>query len=127
MTVAVVFSLPFPPSVNNLFPGKERRFPSDQYKAWRKAAAPMVPAVRVEGEYDLHLLLDRPDRRRRDVGNYEKGPSDLLVERGVIEGDHLCARLVAEWSGPNPVKDPKVRVAIAPAGRLNPLSFGELL
>ena len=52
----IQFSLPYPPSANNLFPGKARRFPSKAYKAWREAAGPMVPAGHIDGPYALSLI-----------------------------------------------------------------------
>lgn len=39
----------------------------------------------------------RPDKRRRDVANFEKGVSDLLVSQQVIGDDSMIERIVLEW------------------------------
>lgn len=56
----------------------------------------------VTGQYKLTVLVVRPDKRKRDLDNLFKAASDVLVEIGVIEGDHLCEWLEARWvlSGP---------------------------
>lgn len=110
----VVFTLPFPPSTNGLFAGKARRYLSAGYKAWKAAAGPRVPAGLIAGPYSLELLFDRPDRRARDLGNLEKGVSDLLVERGLVIDDSCCERIVMAWSDAPPQRDAVVRVTVAP-------------
>ena len=109
---SITFDLPFPPSVNGLFPGKKRRYPHPRYKAWRDAAAPMVPGVFIAGRYTLDLIFDRPDRRARDLGNLEKACSDLLVSHGVVIDDSACQRITLAWSDDVPTKDAKVRVTV---------------
>jgi len=117
VTPSVSFSLPFPPSVNGLFAGKARRYPSKAYKAWREAARPHVPGVLVPCPYVLSLVFDRPDRRARDLGNLEKAVSDLLVERGVVIDDSCCERLELAWSGEEPRRDPIVKVTVTAVAR----------
>jgi crossover junction endodeoxyribonuclease RusA len=95
-------SLPFPNSVNNLYvngTGKRGRYKSAAYKAWQEAAGLSVKDshrqnIRV---YSLAICLKRPDKRRRDLGNYEKAISDLLVAHGVIADDSGCERLTMQW------------------------------
>lgn len=111
------FALPFPPSLNNLFAGKGRRYCSRAYKAWKALAGPLVPAGIVAGPYTLELLFDRPDRRARDLGNLEKAVSDLLVERGLVIDDSCCQRIILAWSDEPPQRDSVVRVTVAPHGR----------
>lgn len=113
----VSFDLPFPPSVNNLFAGKTRRYASKAYKAWKAAAAPCVPAGLIAGPYTLDLLFDRPDRRARDLGNLEKAVSDLLVERGLVIDDSCCERITLAWSDAPPKRDATVRVVVTACER----------
>lgn len=110
----IQFSLPYPPSANNLFPGKARRFPSKTYKAWRAAAGPMIPEGRINGPYALRLCLDRPDNRGRDLGNLEKAISDLMKERGLIADDRFMQRLEMWWSNRAPAKGAMAHVWISP-------------
>lgn len=113
----IQFSLPYPPSANNLFPGKARRFPSKAYKAWRAAAGPMVPAGHIDGPYTLRICLERPDRRARDLGNLEKAISDLLKEEGLIADDRFMNRLEMWWSERTPAKGAVAHVWISPIAR----------
>lgn len=114
----IQFSLPFPPSSNNLFPGKERRFPSKAYKAWREAAGRMMPSAgRIDGPYILRLCLDRPDKRARDLGNLEKAVSDLMKTHGLIQDDRFMDRLEMWWSDKAPSKDAMAHVWVSPVRR----------
>lgn len=46
----------------------------------------------------VHYRFGNPDKRRRDLANLEKAPSDLLVACGVLKDDSLIHRLVMEWA-----------------------------
>lgn len=109
---AVTFPLPYPPSANNLFPGKARRYPSKAYVAWRKLAEGMVPTISLRGPYEIDLAFDRPDRRARDLGNLEKAISDLLVAKGVVEDDRLCERMLLAWTARAPGKGAMAHVTL---------------
>ena len=90
---SVVVTLPFPVSVNAMYSnGKSGRFKSPRYEAWLIEAgyALMVQRpARIKGPVTLsYEVQDGSDGRRRDIGNLEKGPTDLLVAHGIIEGDH---------------------------------------
>ena len=115
--------LPFPPSVNNLFSQgivkrKIRRFPSKQYKAWRKEAVIRILAAklpRFTAPVVIKLQLTPKDSRTRDADNYNKPVIDALVEARVLQGDdsrHVKA-VVAWWE--NPSASSGVRVFIRPA------------
>jgi crossover junction endodeoxyribonuclease RusA len=116
------FDLPFPPSLNNLFPdGTGKRIPSKRYKAWRVEAGWMVPPAakgKIPAHFNATLTFDRPDRRARDLDNLAKATLDLLKSSGVIVGDHLAERVVLAWASPFhtpafPTR-PMVHVAIEP-------------
>lgn len=96
--MTIMFSLPFPPSSNNLFPGTLRRHPSKRYDAWRKLARPMVPAGRIDGPYVMRISVDRPDNRPRDLGNLEKAIGDLIVDAGLVIDDRFLDRLEMWWT-----------------------------
>jgi len=121
----ISFALPFPPSVNGLFPGDgKRRWASKPYKAWRIEASAYVPNETIKGHYALMIRFDRPDRRARDCANYEKAVSDLLVSKGVVEDDSLCDRLILDWTGREPIKPAKAHVSlVAVTGPLAPINF----
>jgi len=88
MTVA--FTLPLPPSANNLFPtGKGgRRFISPEYKAWRMEAGWELNAQRarpMKGRVKVDIAVS--EACRNDLDNNTKPIVDLLVAHKIIEGD----------------------------------------
>ena len=71
--------------------------------SWRKAALWDVVAQtkqKIIGPYNLRVVVERPDRRRRDLDNVIKALSDVLVTAKIIEDDHLCNELSMAWGGP---------------------------
>lgn len=115
----IVFTLPIPPSVNALYPGKVRRYKSDAYKAWLKEAwAALLPEkskiTKVTAPCSVTYRLGFfSDKRRRDLCNREKALSDFLVAEEVLEDDCLIHRLVMEWA--DDVPEGLVEVIIVPA------------
>lgn len=98
-------SLTRPPSTNNLFAtsfATKRRFESSDYKAWKKVArAAILAQDTVFFEVPVKVLYDlgrSPDKRRRDLFNYEKAISDALVENGILQDDCLIEQGVLRWS-----------------------------
>ena len=65
-------------------------------KDWKKEALWLLKAkgkklrTRVAVTFNLYF----PDRRRRDLGNFEKLATDCIVEAGIIEDD--CWTILAE-------------------------------
>jgi len=96
------YSLPYPPSVNNLFFNRGRgRGRTDAYNAWREAAGYAIVQQgrkRLSGPVSLAIALVRPDKRRRDIDNALKPILDLLVSMGVIEDDSLVQRISIQWT-----------------------------
>lgn len=103
MTYACIL-LPFPVSTNNLFVNNPRggRFPSKRYTEWKKEATAaligQIPTRRFDGPIKVTIHLGRPDKRRRDLGNLEKAPLDLLVTHNVIADDSLVEDLRLRWA-----------------------------
>ena len=94
--------LPMPPSVNSAYANggnKRGRHKTPAYVAWeRLAGVGIKDSHRLAlGSYSLSICLRRPDKRGRDLGNYEKVVSDLLVAHGVVKDDSLCERLTMQW------------------------------
>jgi len=97
------YTVPFPPSVNGLFAGKQRRYIAPRYRKWRKEAGMELMAQRarpVHGKVTVSVVLKAPDRRERDADNYLKAIQDLLVENGIIAGDgrSIVRKSSAEWT-----------------------------
>lgn len=99
-----VLTLPFPVSVNAMFAGKMRRHKSQRYADWCQEAGYALNKQHprpVKGKVEiLYEVQDGKDNRRRDLVNLEKGVTDLLVEHGIIEGDHdlILREVRMKWS-----------------------------
>jgi Holliday junction resolvase RusA-like endonuclease len=101
----LVLTLPMPPSVNAMFAdGKTRRHKSQKYADWiieagyalnRQSPPNIIGPVMLS-----YLVQEGRDKRKRDVGNYEKAATDLLVKHGVIQADdHTIVREIRlKWS-----------------------------
>lgn len=86
--------LPLPPSTNNLYINRgKKRVISERYRAWRQAAGwaliEQSPKA-VNGDFDLWLYVEWPDKRRRDLDNHLKAVLDLLVSHQLVEDDSRC-------------------------------------
>ena len=91
--------------MNSIWRGSGKRvYRSDKYKAWieegwgcwlEQRSAQKLKSI--EGYYTLKIILNAPDKRLRDLGNYEKVASDLIQKIGVIQNDHLCRDLHLVW------------------------------
>lgn len=116
-----LFTIPFPPGVNNLFNnGAKGRYPTDRYKAWRKLAADALKIQKpkpVEGPFTLSIKLHKPDRRKRDLDGLLKAPLDALVEAGLIQDDSLAMKISLEWVSNEPMKNGPVYVGLYPYGQ----------
>lgn len=102
MSNATIISLPFPPSVNNLFvnlPGRGR-VKTQRYRTWRNAAGWDIRAAKPEkfsGPIEVSVTYARPDNRRRDLDNFFKAVADALVEFEVIEDDSQIQKITLAW------------------------------
>lgn len=101
--MTTTITLPFPPSLNNLFANvaKRGRVRSERYRQWANAAGWELKSAKpqkVSGPVALTILLGKPDRRKRDLDGLSKAPIDLLVEYQVIEDDSLVQRLTLAWA-----------------------------
>ena len=92
-----------PPSANNLFfNGKKGRVKSAEYRLWQTTAGLQLnvqQAKPVAGRVDVEYSV--PRNNRRDLGNYEKALSDLLVRQHIIEDDRKIERIVMRWHDPD--------------------------
>jgi Holliday junction resolvase RusA-like endonuclease len=116
-----VITLPFPISVNAMFAdGKTRRHKSQRYADWLAEAGYALKSQRPQTVLGpvtlLYEVQEGKDNRRRDIGNLEKGCTDLLVYYGIIEADHdlIVREIRMIWN-----KDVQgVRVTIQSANRV---------
>lgn len=99
----ITLNLPKPPSVNTLFsnaPGRGR-VKTPAYRAWLEEAGWALLSQKpahVTGPVCLDYLIH--DSGRADLGNLEKGLTDLLVSHEIIEDDNrsIVRRITLEWS-----------------------------
>ena len=103
---SVELSLPFPPSVNSLYSTNwktKKRFKSERYETWIKCAINQIPGgiagtPLLQGKMIAIYEFGRPDKRRRDVANYEKAVSDLLTYMFIINDDSLIEEITLKWA-----------------------------
>jgi len=101
----MIFEFSFlPPSVNGAYYtdfNNRTRHKTGKYREFEKALHPYFPTDRIipdysEGELIVEYNFYFPDKRRRDVANYEKCLTDSLVSWGVIGDDSQIVRMVLE-------------------------------
>lgn len=85
-------TLPFATSANHSHHyGSGRKFLSKKTKDFRVAVQDIVidAKAKIEGTPRLAIFysLYPPDKRKRDLGNYEKQTTDALMAAGVFEDD----------------------------------------
>lgn len=120
MTDPITLSLPYPPSANSIWRStrsQKSNYLSPAYKAWRALAHAELMGQRpqkVDGPYRLSLVVNRPDRRRRDLSNIVKPVEDLLQAAGIIRDDADCERLMVMWGSLPPSKDARVFAYLRP-------------
>lgn len=92
---AARFTLPIPPSVNNLFAnGKKGRYRTAAYEEWSRMGIAMLAAQRV-GVAQVPCRVVVTIRggpgfsKLRDIDNTLKPVLDLLVNAGVLPGDNV--------------------------------------
>ncbi len=93
----IVLKLPFPISVNAMYKNKlNGRAKSLRYMTWARAAGWEIKAQKqepIKGHYTLSVVLNEADNRRRDIDNFVKCVSDLLVEHALVEDDCMCVSI----------------------------------
>lgn len=89
----MTFEFPFlPPSVNQAYYTDfqtRSRHKSAKYKQFIEDIRAFVPKETILGNIEVEYNFYFPDKRRRDVANFEKCLTDTLVEYAVI-GDDSC-------------------------------------
>ena len=117
--------LPLPPSVNSLYanvPGKGR-VRTKRYLTWLNAAGWAIKQTKpkpkkIKGNYSLWLYCERPDRRRRDLGNMLKAIEDILVEHGIIADDSFAADIHCYWAGTGYECQVQIEAAVVERGTM---------
>lgn len=96
-----------PPSTNALWrvAAGGRGYKTARYASWCALADGELlqqKPGKIAGAYVLHCRFARPDRRKRDLDNLIKPLSDALARARIIEADHYCRRIEAEWCAEGP-------------------------
>ena len=113
----LIINLPFPPSVNHYL-GRHgyRSYKTPKAKVFDSEVYAIVLQAKANLGLDKPLAVWYqywfPDRRKRDVANYEKVLTDSMVTANVMVDDHLIYDIRQTKMGYHP--DGKVRVIIYP-------------
>lgn len=73
---------------------------------------------RLEGELSVSLQLVPPDRRKRDIDNYNKALLDALTHSGLWSDDSQIKSLAIEMQAPNK-HNPHAAVVVSTLGEKN--------
>lgn len=89
----IEISLPWPPSVNHVWRrvGSKTLLSAEGRKyreaVWKHCLVGRIAGKRLEGRLSVKILVNPPDRRRRDIDNLTKVPLDALTHAAVWEDD----------------------------------------
>lgn len=101
MSAAAILTLDYPPSANRLWRNVNgKTLKSAEYRSWLSAMAWHCAAQGekpIEGPFTAHIMVNRPDERRRDIDNLTKPIMDALTASAAIKDDGLCQKLTIEW------------------------------
>lgn len=103
--MTIRFSVPVPPSVNNLYPtAGARRVKSSAYRGWLRAAFWLAIKDLGGGEHQgiigsVSVTLMVGIDRRSDIDGRVKAILDLLVSLRIIEDDRWVDRLLVTRGG----------------------------
>ena len=64
---------------------------------WDAASQVGKFAGKIAGKYKMRIIVERPDRRKRDLDNVIKALSDVLVSAKIIADDHYCIEFSMAW------------------------------
>lgn len=95
------FTLPIPPTVNNLYFNVQSRgrVKSAKYKDWiwrAKAELLKQKPEPVKGPFSISYAV--PVNNRRDLANHEKALTDLLVAHEIVPDDRYMQHLSMFWA-----------------------------
>lgn len=100
----ITAELPFPVSVNAMYANGKHggRFVTSEYASWRDDAGWALVRQRqkpISGPVALEYTIEDKGGNR-DLGNLEKGLTDLLVSHKLIDGDHskVVREIRLRWS-----------------------------
>jgi len=87
----ITLTLPWPSSTNHSHHyGSGRKFLSKKTKEFREKVQEIVidaKCGKITGRLAVFYAFYPPDKRRRDIGNYEKQATDALMEAGLFDDD----------------------------------------
>jgi crossover junction endodeoxyribonuclease RusA len=87
-------TLPWPPTVNTYWRSvKGRNILSAKARAYKKEAAYFLKSQDLEGELQVEIECNMPDKRRRDLDNLLKPLLDVMDENNVYEDDSQISDL----------------------------------
>jgi len=99
----IELKMDIPPSVNRIWRqgvgGKVYR--SNQYVDWQKKTLWEIKlqakGKNIVGPYHIRVIVERRDKRKRDLDNFIKAINDVLTTSNIIEDDHLCQSVYMAW------------------------------
>jgi Holliday junction resolvase RusA-like endonuclease len=108
-SVEITLDLPMPVSTNKIWrTGRGRTYRSKEYVAWCEQADATLMATKgpgrlkkINGPFEVEILLSTVGRKGRDGDNFCKATLDFCQSRDVIRDDSDCKRGSWEWVPPD--------------------------
>jgi Holliday junction resolvase RusA-like endonuclease len=103
--IVITIDLPTPISTNKIWrTGRGRTYRSKEYLDWCEQADLMVMAAKglgrlpkIDGPFEVEILLSTVGRKGRDGDNYVKVVLDFCQSRDIIRNDSDCRKGSWKW------------------------------
>ena len=90
----MILKLPWPPSVNGYWRSyRGRQILSKKARQYRDSIMRHPGVRKLLGPLSVHIFLEPPDKRGRDVDNYSKAILDALTHAGAWDDDSQVAHM----------------------------------
>jgi Holliday junction resolvase RusA-like endonuclease len=107
-SVVIQLDLPTPVSTNKIWrTGRGRTYRSKEYLAWCEHADALLMSTKgpgrlpkINGPFEVEILLSTAGRKSRDGDNYLKATLDFCQSRDVVRNDSDCRRGSWRWVSP---------------------------
>jgi Holliday junction resolvase RusA-like endonuclease len=106
-SIEITIDLPMPISTNKIWrTGRGRTYRSKEYVAWCEqadlevTASKQYPKRKINGPFEVEILLSTVGRKGRDGDNFCKAALDFCQSRDMVRNDSDCRRGSWEWVEP---------------------------
>ena len=98
---SLALELPFPPTINTYYTvARGRKILSAKGRMYKQMCIlPPEARLLMQGDVSVTVMLEMPDKRKRDIDNYVKAVLDVLTDNGVYQDDSQIKLLTVFHGG----------------------------